>query len=59
MLACKCICAEILVWICVNKYTSMDFPGGSVVENLSANAGDMDSIPGSWRYPGEGNGCPF
>ena len=24
----------------------MDFPGGSVVKNLLANAGDTDSIPG-------------
>ena len=33
------------------------FPGGSVVMNLPANAGgDMDSVPGSGRYTGEGNG---
>ena len=32
---------------------------GSVVKNLSANAGDMDSIPGWGRSPGEGNGFPF
>ena len=28
----------------------------SVVKNLPANAGDMGSIPGSRRSPGEGNG---
>ena len=28
----------------------------SVVKNLPANAGDMGSIPGSGRSPGEGNG---
>ena len=27
------------------------FPGGSVVKNLPANAGDMGSIPGSGRPP--------
>ena len=27
-----------------------------MVKNLSANAGDMGSIPGLERYPGEGNG---
>ena len=27
-----------------------------MVKNLSANAGDMSSIPGSGRSPGEGNG---
>ena len=32
------------------------FPGGSVVKNLPANAGDMSSIPGSGRSPGGGNG---
>ena len=37
------------------------FPGGTVVKNLPANAGDMrdsGSIPGSGRSPGEGNGNP-
>ena len=27
-----------------------------MVKNLSANAGDLCSIPGLERYPGEGNG---
>ena len=31
------------------------FPGGSVVKNPPANAGDMGPIPGSERSPGEGN----
>ena len=35
------------------------FPGDSVVKNLSSNAGDVGSIPGSGRSPGEGNGNPF
>ena len=30
------------------------FPGGSVVKNTPANAGDVGSIPVG-RYPGEGN----
>ena len=33
--------------------------GGSVLKNLPANAGDMGSIPGSGRSPGEGNGNPL
>ena len=37
----------------------MGFPGGSVVNNLPANAGDMGSIPGSGRSPGGGNGNPL
>ena len=35
------------------------FPGGSVVKNLSANAGDVGSIPGWGRSLGEGNGNPL
>ena len=35
------------------------FPGGSIVKNLPANAGDMGLIPGSGRSPGEGNDNPF
>ena len=35
------------------------FPGGSVVKNPPASAGDKGSIPGSGRSPGEGNGNPF
>ena len=36
----------------------MGFPGGSAVKNLPINAGDAGSIPGSGRFPGEGNGSP-
>ena len=34
------------------------FPGGSVVKNSPANAGDGDSIPEWGRFPG-GNGNPL
>ena len=34
------------------------FPSGSVVKNLPANAEEVSSIPGSGRFPEEGNG-PF
>ena len=30
-----------------------------MVKNLPANAGDLGSIPGSGRYPGEGNSNPL
>ena len=36
-----------------------DFPGGSEVKVSAWNTGDQDSIPGSGRYPGEGNGNPL
>ena len=34
------------------------FPGGSVVKNTPAYAGDMGSIPVLGRTPEEGNGNP-
>ena len=40
----------------------MGFPGGTVVKNLPANAGNAGNtglIPGSGRSPGEGNGNPL
>ena len=40
----------------------MGFPGGSVVMNLPASAGDVRDaglIPESGRSPGEGNGNPL
>ena len=36
-----------------------NFPGGSVVKNPPANAGDTGLIPGSGRSPGGGNGNPL
>ena len=33
--------------------------GGSDSKESAYNAGDPDSIPGSGRSPGEGNGNPF
>ena len=36
-----------------NKYI-LGLPGGPAVKNLSANAGDAGSIPGSGRSPGVG-----
>ena len=35
------------------------FPGGSVVKNPPPSAGDVGSILGLGRSPGEGNGNPF
>ena len=35
------------------------FPGGSLVKNPPANAGDLDSTPGSGRPPEGGNGSPL
>ena len=37
----------------------MGFPGGSVVKNTLANAGDAGLTPGSGRSPGGGNSNPL
>ena len=37
----------------------LDFPGGSDSKASVYNVGDPDSIPGSGRSPGEGNGNPL
>ena len=40
----------------------MGFPGGSVLTNppaIAGDAGDMNSVPGLGRSPGEGNGNPL
>ena len=36
-----------------------NFPGGSDSKASAYNAGDLGSIPGSGRCPGEGNGNPL
>ena len=37
----------------------MGFPGGSMVKNLPADAGDVGLISGLGRCPGEGKGSPL
>ena len=37
----------------------LGFPGGLEVKASTCNAGDLGSIPGSGRSPGEGNGNPL
>ena len=47
------------MWEREQEIKNKGFPGGSVVKNLPANAGDSGSVPGSGRSPGEGNGNPL
>jgi len=54
-MTCVCTLHDVSFFTKVRK----DFPGGSMVKNLPANAGDTGSIPGLGRYPGEGNGNPL
>ena len=35
---------------------TLGFPGGSAGKESACNAGDLSSIPGLGRFPGEGNG---
>ena len=37
----------------------LDFPGGSDRKTSVYNAGDLGSIPGSGRFPGDRNGNPL
>ena len=39
--------------------TVMGFPGGPEVKESACNVGDLGSIPGSGRSPGEGIGYPL
>ena len=39
--------------------SSLGFPGGSEVKASACNEGDLGSIPGLGRSPGEGNGNPL
>ena len=39
--------------------STLGIPGGTMVKNPPANAGDPGSVPGSGRSSGEGNGNPL
>ena len=43
--------------VCTTR--DLGFPGGSDGKESTCNVGDLDSIPGSGRSPGEGNGNPL
>ena len=54
------LCSSLGVLWC--QVLHLGFPGGSVVKNLPTNAGyagDMGSLPGLGRSPGEENGTPL
>ena len=43
----------------VDELTISHHPGGSVCKESTHNAGDLGSVPGLGRSPGEGNGSPL
>ena len=47
---------RMLAFFMLSIKPNTNFPGGLVVKNLPANAGDTGSIPGSERSLREGNG---
>ena len=55
-------CLLIIIPISRVPNDNWGFPGGSLVKNSSANAGDIGevgSVPESGRLPGERNGSPL
>ena len=49
--------AEIHILGLIHRVTG--FPGDSNSKESAYNAGDLGSVPGSGRVPGEGNGYPL
>ena len=63
-----CVCVYIYVHYTTLHYTThththytvyMGFPGGSNGKESACNMGNLGSIPGSGRSPGEGNDSPL
>ena len=48
-----------MLFMLVKMKEKVDFPGGSDTKMSVYNAGDLGSIPGLGRSPGEGNGNPL
>ena len=53
------VLANLFGSILKGSYTMINFPGGSDGKVFVYNAGDLGSIPGWTRSPGEGNGNPL
>ena len=51
-----CYCSRTFYF---NVCYKLGFPGGSDGKESACNAGDLCSIPGSGKSPGEGNGYPL
>ena len=42
-----------------NSFTNISFPGGSAGKESTCNVGDLGSVPGLGRFPGEGKCHPL
>ena len=49
----------VMITIVAIKSPGTSFPGGSDGKESVCNEGDLGSMPGSGRSPGEGNGSPL
>ena len=49
----------IMTLFSIHSVYTRDFPGGSDGKASAYNVGDLGSIPGLGRFPGEGNGNPL
>ena len=58
MCVCVCVCVCVYIYIYIERERE-GLSGGSVVNNLPANAGDQGSIPELERFPGEGKCNPL
>ena len=50
-------CTKIILTMNIDK--TLGFSGGSEDKESACNAGDVGSVPGLGRSPGEGNGNPL
>ena len=55
----ECILDQSNASTTVTSATPLPFPGGSEVKASAYDVGDLGSIPGSGRSPGEGSGNPL
>ena len=52
-------CCAVVLGVAKSKLLFGGFPGGLDGKESPSNAGDLGSIPGLERSPGEGNGSPL
>ena len=53
------MCVRVRFAVGITFVFCLRLPGGSDGKASACNAGDLGSIPGSGRSPGEGNGAPL
>ena len=50
---------SVFFFFLISSFNIQGFPGGLDGKASACNEEDLGSIPGSERFPGEGNGNPF